>query len=759
MGLSGQVVAYVGLVLAGGWLLVLAVRLRLVRNRSQRLLEVLLGVSALWTLGLGLLEFLGLHGWWAYAWDRTAQLGLILLAAITAEFAGAFVERRTSGWLRPALVGGLAAAVMAVALDLLSIYIPAWDLSLGGQPVGPAELSTLLLLMAWAIPTGAAWWTALSALGQVRHSKHRNRLRYLLACLPFLLAGDLVVLLAGPSLTIVGAGVRLIGLAIATFAVVRHDLPDLRGRWLALVRVVVPAGFTALLYYAVLITAALISGTLLQLPRPGMLLPAVGAAVLLAALVGVIVGPSVQRAIDRALYGRGQGAQRALRSYSQQVNLILDLERLADTTLDWLHDNLDVGSSAFVLVTPRGSSEVELRILGTRAIDGAEPMSFEADSRFLAHFRNVGQPLSQYDVDRLTWFQGMAPGERSWLQALGTEVYVPLLAAGRPMALLALGTKANTQPYSDQELETLMLLADQTATALENARLMDDLRAVQGDLQRLNEEVAETNRQLKRLDEAKSDFVTIASHELRTPLSQIFGYSDVLASLEAEELSDAQVVDQFVSGISRGAQRLKRVVDALVDMSMIETGMLKIHKTPIRMEDVLSGTVSSLRRVAAARHLSISADWPSGLPVIEADMGRLGQVFSCLLSNAIKFTPDGGHINVTARSDEPAIGQAWVEVCVADQGIGIDSEQSQLIFEKFYRPENAMLHSTDEVSFKGAGPGLGLAIARGIVEAHGGRIWVESPGRDEKSCPGSAFYVRLPAAAPLEEPVHGPADH
>jgi signal transduction histidine kinase len=758
MGLSGQILAYAGLVLAYGWLLVLAVRRRLVRDRSQRVLEALLTVSTLWTLGLGLLEFLGSDAWWAYAWDRTAQLGLILLAAITAEFAGAFVERTTSGWLRPALVGGLAAAVMALALDLLSIYLPAWDLSLGGQPVGPAELSSLLLLMAWAIPTGAAWWTAFAAMGEVRGSKHRNRLQYLVACLPLLLAGDLVVLFTGAPLTLLGSGLRLIGLTIATFAVVRHDLPDLRGRWLALVRLALSAGFTALLYFAVLLAATTISGTLLRLPRPTVLLPAVCIAVLLAALVGVVLGPSVQRFIDRALYGRGYEAQRALRSYSQQVNLILDLERLADTTLDWLQDTLDVRSSAFILVTPRGASEVELRVLGTRGASEAESMIFEADSRFLAHFRNVGQPLSQYDVDRLTWFHGMASGERSWLQAQTAEVYIPLLVADRPAALLALGTKANTQSYSDQELETLMLLADQTATALENARLMDDLRAVQGDLKRLNHELAETNRQLKRLDEAKSDFVTIASHELRTPLSQIFGYSDVLSSLEAEELSDSQVVNQFVSGISRGAQRLKRVVDALVDMSMIETGMLKIHTAPTRMEDVLGSTVSTFRRVAAGRRQTITVDTTSDLPVIDADMGRLGQVFSCLLSNAIKFSPDGGCITVTARSDGPDLDPAWVEVSVADQGIGIDSEQSQLIFEKFYRPENTMFHSTDEVSFKGAGPGLGLAIARGIVEAHGGRIWVESPGRDEKSCPGSAFFVRLPVAAQLEEQGYGTAD-
>ncbi|MCL7454057.1 MAG: ATP-binding protein, partial [Anaerolineae bacterium] len=352
----------------------------------------------------------------------------------------------------------------------------------------------------------------------------------------------------------------------------------------------------------------------------------------------------------------------------------------------------------------------------------------------------------------------MAATERSWLHALEAEIYVPLLVADRPNGLLALGSKANAQAYSDRELETLMLLADQTATALENARLMDDLRAVQGDLQRLNNELAETNRQLKRLDETKADFVTIASHELRTPLSQIFGYSDVLSSLEADELSDSQVVEQFVSGIARGAQRLKRVVDALVDMSLIETGMLKMHRDPIRVEQVLSNTVSTFQPIAARRGQTISAGWPSSLPVIDGDVHRLGQVFSCLLTNAIKFTPDGGQIRITARQVAPSAEQASIEVQVADEGIGIDGEQTGLIFEKFYRPENPMLHSTDEVSFKGAGPGLGLSIARGIVEAHGGRIWAESPGRDEKSCPGSTFFVQLPVTSQLEEQLYGTAD-
>ena len=96
-------------------------------------------------------------------------------------------------------------------------------------------------------------------------------------------------------------------------------------------------------------------------------------------------------------------------------------------------------------------------------------------------------------------------------------------------------------------------------------------------------------------------------------------------------------------------------------------------------------------------------------------------------------------------------GEACVEITVADDGIGIEPDQQQLIFEKFYRPESTLLHSTDDTGFKGAGPGLGLPIAKGIVEAHGGRIWVESPGRDEERCPGSTFFVRLPVDGPEKE--------
>jgi signal transduction histidine kinase len=308
----------------------------------------------------------------------------------------------------------------------------------------------------------------------------------------------------------------------------------------------------------------------------------------------------------------------------------------------------------------------------------------------------------------------------------------------------------NGQPYSDDDLETLTILAGQTGTALENARLVDDLRDVQDDLRHLTSQLAETNRQLKRLDQTKTDFITIASHELRTPLTQIYGYSDVLKSLEGDELSDAQVVHRFIEGIARGATRLKQVVDAMVDMSLIETKALRLRPATVPVGVVVENAVESVLSAAGQRSLGWRVHDLSDLPCIEADGTRLEQVLVGLLTNAVKFTPDNGAIEISGRLASSS-DQSYVELQIADTGIGVDPDHRDLIFEKFYRAENPLLHSTDETGFKGAGPGLGLAIAKGIVEAHGGLIWVESPGRNEKTCPGSTFHIQLPVNGPRLE--------
>jgi signal transduction histidine kinase len=189
----------------------------------------------------------------------------------------------------------------------------------------------------------------------------------------------------------------------------------------------------------------------------------------------------------------------------------------------------------------------------------------------------------------------------------------------------------------------------------------------------------------------------------------------------------------------------------MVDISLIESGALKMYMTTVAPGEVIERVVELVQSGAGERDVIITVRDLSRLPNVRADEARLEQAFVSLVGNAVKFTPDGKEIVIWGRFVPSSSDGPCVEMAIADQGIGIDPDEMALIFEKFYRPENPLLHSSNDSGFKGAGPGLGLAIARGIVEAHGGRVWAESPGRDEESCPGSTFHVRLPVAGAATE--------
>ncbi len=741
-----QGVAFLSLILGYLLLLALAVRHRVGRGRLHHLLEVQLILTPVWTAGLGLLAILAWGGWWAFAQRRLAQLGLVVLAAWAVEFGDAFLGRPSRRRFRLGLVALLTAA--AIILDLLpGRLLVRLAPGLLGQ-IGSIRLSGWLLGGGWLFSSGIAWWTAVVALRRTTGARHRNRLRYLLLALFAWGVGDLLILLDGMPDLYIGLAARLLGFGLATLAVLRYHLPDVRRLGLLTIRLLLLCGLTAAVYLAAVLIGAYLAGTLPALFRSAAAGGILGLALLIGVLADVTLSPHLRRLLDRAFLDQERDMQKALRAYSQQVGLILDVERLADVTLEWLGTAMRVKRSALVLFTPQADGRVELKVLRGRAISLPPARLFSADNRFIVHFRNIRRPLSQYDVDMLAWFQTMPADERQWLQELAVDLWVPVLVANQPAALLALGPKAGGQPYSDEDLETLTILAAQVGTALQNARLVDDLRGVQDEIHRLNTELGETNRQLKRLEQTKADFITIASHELRTPLSQIYGYSDILASLPSEELSDAEVVHQFVEGISRGAGRLKRVVDAMVDLSLIESGSLVLRPVSMSVKVIVQNAVGTVQPAAERRNQTIVVHDLSRLPYIEVDGPRLEQVLTSLLNNAVKFTPDGGQITVSGRTGYSPTGEAYIELLVADNGIGIDPDQRELIFDKFYRAENPMQHSSDDVGFKGAGPGLGLAIAKGIVEAHGGRIWVESPGRNEATCPGSTFHVRLPVSRP-----------
>jgi signal transduction histidine kinase len=314
-------------------------------------------------------------------------------------------------------------------------------------------------------------------------------------------------------------------------------------------------------------------------------------------------------------------------------------------------------------------------------------------------------------------------------------------------------TREHPDPYTDEEVTLAAAFANQAAMALHNANLYSNLSHVNtvleqaiADLQKRSEELEITNQKLKHLDQAKSDFISIASHELRTPLTVLSGYSQMLIGDAGLKRDDYHW--QLVKGIVDGAERLTTIVNSMLDMARIDSRALQLNPEPVFLSVLIRDITLNLKETLTARNIAFDLDSSlDELPLIEADIEGVRKVFYHLIINAVKYTPDGGSIRVWGRPLElegVRPGRSWVEVVVSDTGIGIDLSMQELIFAKFYQTGKVAWHSSGISKFKGGGPGLGLAITRGIIEAHGGRVWAESPGHDEVHCPGSDFHVVLP---------------
>ncbi len=265
-------------------------------------------------------------------------------------------------------------------------------------------------------------------------------------------------------------------------------------------------------------------------------------------------------------------------------------------------------------------------------------------------------------------------------------------------------------------------------------------------LQERTRELEKTNQILKDIDKTKTNFIQISAHELRTPLTLIMGYSQML---EQDTQSNPELLN-LAHGILEGSERMADIVDSMLDVSRIDSNTLNLKKANLQVDLLIKKTQKGFKQAFEDRNINFSTSGLTELPVVSADPDLLQKVFYHLVMNAIKFTPDGGSITVSGKYLNGQV-PPQVEIIVSDTGIGINPDSSHTIFEKFHQTGEVLLHSSGKTKFKGGGPGLGLAIARGIVEAHGGRIWVESPGHNEETNPGSKFFVSLPVEKMTEK--------
>jgi PAS domain S-box-containing protein len=264
---------------------------------------------------------------------------------------------------------------------------------------------------------------------------------------------------------------------------------------------------------------------------------------------------------------------------------------------------------------------------------------------------------------------------------------------------------------------------------------------------------------LARLNKMKDSFLGLASHELKTPLTVIMGYSELILTEMTPKLD--KTVVEMVENIATAATRLDNIIKDMVDVSMIDEQRMTLKLEDISLNQLVEASVNELRFFFSLRKQEIDLHLDDTIPAVRGDSLRLMQLFSNILGNAIKFTPDGGRITVTTSAKYLLRGNQsgsakqeqclYVEITFRDTGIGIDRDDQFRIFDKFYEVGNIEEHSSGKVAFKAKGAGLGLTIAKGIVEMHGGEIWVESLGHDPVNCPGSSFHIFLPVMPPLDD--------
>ena len=419
----------------------------------------------------------------------------------------------------------------------------------------------------------------------------------------------------------------------------------------------------------------------------------------------------------------------------QRITSILELDTLLDqiATLIWQkYDAYYVG-----VFLPKNSRLAIEAVAEAGEGVPAEGLNLQAGLKGLVGWVMAnGRPLCIDDITRDFRYKAdeKAPNAQS-------EILLPLKMGDKVLGVLDL---QSDQPgaFLPNEIPNFQLLADQVAIALENAQLYAEIKQFN---QQLEQKVAERTHalqeaygQLERLDKTKTDFITIASHEMRTPLTIVNFNAQML--LEDEEILANSFHKKWAEGIGRGAARMEEVVQSMLDVAKIDSSSLDLYLAPVDVLFLLRQISKRFAQPLAERNITLQLEGSTKLPEVEADVEALQKVFYQVIINAIKYTPDGGAVRIDGRfhsSNNNSAGE--VEIIISDSGVGIAPEIQELIFEKFYQTGEVMLHSSGKTSFKGGGAGLGLAIAKGIVLAHNGRIWAESEGHDEDLLPGSRF--------------------
>jgi signal transduction histidine kinase len=404
-----------------------------------------------------------------------------------------------------------------------------------------------------------------------------------------------------------------------------------------------------------------------------------------------------------------------MQQIDQELNASLDYQRVMDIALDWATrvSGADMGILAIIVEDEDGSRGLQL--LASRGypedvIAAHEKESWPLERGIIGRVVRTGAAELVADVEGDPDYVPVVPG-------VTVELAVPIRLEDRIIGVIAL--ECLQRGRIEEAMEFVVRLADHAAIAIGNARLFE---------------------QVRQANEAKTEFVSFVSHELKQPMTSMKGYTDLLLRGMAGELSSMQ--RDMLGTVRSNVERMDSLVSELLDISRIESGRIQLEFSNVSVEKMVESVVEGIRGQIGSKLQTLVVQVAPGLPPVRADRSRLAQVLTNLVSNAHKYTPEGGSITVRAGlwpSGDGGGEQEFVVCSVADTGIGISSADQARLFTKFFRADHPDVRSVP-------GTGLGLAITKSLVELHGGELWVESDlGK------GSTFSFTIPVAQEGEQ--------
>ncbi|MDD5341690.1 MAG: GAF domain-containing sensor histidine kinase [Patescibacteria group bacterium] len=441
----------------------------------------------------------------------------------------------------------------------------------------------------------------------------------------------------------------------------------------------------------------------------------------------------LSRATDRYLFKAEYNPQEVVAEFSEKLTSTLDLSVITEFLADRLGGIfkakfvslflLDEEKKQYYKMVDYGKVAAEMAAIDKKLFDKIfkylHSINKEREIIVNEELKKSNETLQNSTLKLLT----------DTLDKYEVNLIVPLYHGDKLIGILFLGDKKSGDVYSAQDLRILDIVSGQSAVAIQNAQLFEEQKHftehLKKEVDRATKELKVANIQLKKLDQAKSEFISIASHQLRTPLTAIKGYISMMQQGDFGRLSGKLI--QPLDRVYKSTERIIHLVEDLLNISRIESGRMQYEFAPVNIEEMISDVYDELKQQAANKGLKFEFIKPTKkIPELLLDKGKIREVIMNLTDNAVKYTPSGSVILRLEPDDNS------VRFSVKDTGRGIAPDEMPQLFQKFSRARGVQLENVE-------GTGLGLYIAKQVMLEHDGKIWAESEGKGK----GSTFIIEF----------------